>query len=260
MLDELHLQLAGCVPRGLRAPLCDEIVRIVKHHHPAEPRNHLLQNLQALRGEIRKPAVDARESPSGLPEALDEAQGDRITTGVEHNGHSLCSSLDRKRDRAAHRKDQVDLLSFEIRCRLLHHLQISFPIAHVENELFPLLEAQLRETFPEPVDGCQVRASLEDDSDAIDAGLLRLDGLRACEEAAGHRAKERPPIHHWITSSARPSSDGGIVRPRALAVLRLMTSSNFVGCSMGRSPGFAPLRIMSTYVAARRNRSTAFGP
>ena len=32
----------------------------------------------------------------------------------------------------------------------------------------------------------------------------------------------------------------------ALAVLRLMTSSNLVGCSMGRSPGLAPLRMRST--------------
>src|SRR5882724_2526294 len=30
-----------------------------------------------------------------------------------------------------------------------------------------------------------------------------------------------------MTSSARPSNDGGIVRPRALAVLRLMTNWNF---------------------------------
>src|SRR5207245_5966709 len=36
-----------------------------------------------------------------------------------------------------------------------------------------------------------------------------------------------------ITSSARTSSDGGIVIPSALAVLRLRTSSNFIGCSTG---------------------------
>jgi hypothetical protein len=54
-----------------------------------------------------------------------------------------------------------------------------------------------------------------------------------------------PDQAYWITSSARDSSDGGIVRPSALAVLRLMTSSNFVGCSTGRSAGFAPLRILS---------------
>jgi hypothetical protein len=51
---------------------------------------------------------------------------------------------------------------------------------------------------------------------------------------------------HWITSSARSSSDCGIVRPSALAVLRLITNSNFVACSTGRSAGLAPLRILST--------------
>ena len=49
-----------------------------------------------------------------------------------------------------------------------------------------------------------------------------------------------------ITSSARASSDGGISRPSALAVVRLMTRSNLVGCSTGRSAGFAPRRILST--------------
>src|SRR4030095_6317979 len=33
---------------------------------------------------------------------------------------------------------------------------------------------------------------------------------------------------------ARPSSDGGMVSPRARAVLRLMSRSNLIGCSTGR--------------------------
>src|SRR5712692_9220787 len=65
---------------------------------------------------------------------------------------------------------------------------------------------------------------------------------------------------HWINSSAPTSIDCGIVRPRALAVLRLMTDSNFVGCSTGRSAGLAPLRILSTYSAARRYISSGYGP
>jgi Luciferase-like monooxygenase len=40
-----------------------------------------------------------------------------------------------------------------------------------------------------------------------------------------------------ITSSARASKEGGTVRPSALAVLRLITNSNLVGCSTGRSEG-----------------------
>ena len=51
---------------------------------------------------------------------------------------------------------------------------------------------------------------------------------------------------HRMTSSARNRIDSGMVMPRALAVLRLTTSSSFVGCSMGRSAGFAPLSILST--------------
>ena len=51
---------------------------------------------------------------------------------------------------------------------------------------------------------------------------------------------------YWITSSSRSSSDGGIVIPSALAVLRLITSSKCIGCSMGKSPGLAPRRILST--------------
>ena len=58
-----------------------------------------------------------------------------------------------------------------------------------------------------------------------------------------------------MTLSARASTFGGIVRPICLAVLRLMMSSNFVGCSTGRSAGFAPFKILSTYVAARRDKS-----
>src|SRR5690349_17911809 len=38
-----------------------------------------------------------------------------------------------------------------------------------------------------------------------------------------------------ITSSAIASTPDGIVRPNALAVLRLMTSSTFVDCSTGKS-------------------------
>src|SRR6266581_9418329 len=50
---------------------------------------------------------------------------------------------------------------------------------------------------------------------------------------------------YLITSSAWKRTVGGMVSPRARAVLRLMTSMNFIGCSTGRSAGFAPLRILS---------------
>src|SRR5262249_16008003 len=57
---------------------------------------------------------------------------------------------------------------------------------------------------------------------------------------------EVPPLHHSITSSAPASSVGGTSRPSALAVLRLITSSYFVGACAGRSAGFSALRLRST--------------
>ena len=49
-----------------------------------------------------------------------------------------------------------------------------------------------------------------------------------------------------ITSSAVASSDGGMSRPSALAVLRLIINSTFVDCMTGRSAGFSPLRTRPT--------------
>jgi len=48
-----------------------------------------------------------------------------------------------------------------------------------------------------------------------------------------------------ITSSARSRNESESFSPMAFAVLRLTNISNLVGCSTGRSPGFAPLMILS---------------
>src|SRR6266851_4077901 len=208
MLDEFHLQPAGCVPRDLHAQLSREIGRVVKGHDPAEPWNHLLQELEALPREFRRPAEGARESPARLPEALDEAAGDWIITGVEHNGDSLGSPFDHERNPGTQRIDQVDVLPFEIPRCLLHHLQIAAAVAYLENELFSLRETHLCETIPQPVDGSQVRASLHDDSDAIDAGLLRFGGKRRGEETASQAPQEGASVHKNSRPAASSRRDG----------------------------------------------------
>ncbi len=85
---------------------------------------------------------------------------------------------------------------------------------------------------------------------------IRVEALLAVARATWARA----PPGQSITSSARASSTGGIGSRSAAAALRLITSSNFDGCSTGISPGRAPLRILSTYTAARLQRSTTSAP
>ena len=76
------------------------------------------------------------------------------------------------------------------------------------------------------------------------ARLLRTRRKRPRQRAAEQR--DELASFHSMTSSARANSVGGMVRPRAVAVLRLMTSSIFIGCSTGSSAGSAPFRILST--------------
>src|SRR4030095_8737927 len=81
--------------------------------------------------------------------------------------------------------------------------------------------------------------------------------------ASGHAAEQREEgasSYHSMTSSARASKVSGTVRPSALAVLRLITSSNLVGTWTGSSAGLSPLRMRSVYEAARLKRSLTSTP
>src|SRR3954464_6302211 len=82
---------------------------------------------------------------------------------------------------------------------------------------------------------------------------------RRRRDSAANSQDELAPLHS-ITSSARASSVAGTSMPSALAVFKLITSSNLVGCSTGRSAGFAPLKILSTKNADRRKKSRHKGP
>src|SRR5262245_3713884 len=73
-------------------------------------------------------------------------------------------------------------------------------------------------------------------------------------------AKSGHSVIHSITASAIESTLAGMVRPSALAVLRLIASWYLVGVCTGRSAGFSPLRMRSTYSAARRYWSIRSGP
>src|SRR5262249_40024568 len=80
-----------------------------------------------------------------------------------------------------------------------------------------------------------------------DAHRVRRIGLRKRRNrprrrsAPEQRDELAPP--HSITSSAVAMSVGGTARPSIRAVWALITSSNLVDCTTGRSAGFAPLRM-----------------
>src|SRR5262245_18805859 len=85
---------------------------------------------------------------------------------------------------------------------------------------------------------------------SISSGLelgMRLSPYCPLRAASLHRtAEQRDELatsHHSITSSAATMSLSGTVKLRALAVLRLITNSNLVGCTTGKSVGVSPARM-----------------
>src|SRR6516164_8665113 len=89
--------------------------------------------------------------------------------------------------------------------------------------------------------------------------LLRTRRERPRGRRAGEQRDERAPLHS-ITSSARASKLSGMARPSVLTVLTLIVSSYLIGCCTGNSATFAPLRIRSTYDAARLYESSTSDP
>src|SRR5262249_16577602 len=86
-----------------------------------------------------------------------------------------------------------------------------------------------------------------------------LGARRERHSGDANQRNELPPIHS-ITASARASSVGGIVRPSAFAVFRLIASSNFVGRNTGSSAGDTPLRTLSINSASRGEMRAWVGP
>src|SRR5262249_47897829 len=107
------------------------------------------------------------------------------------------------------------------------------------------------------------KADIDDHSDDVcftpESGhRLSALGCPLCAKSRLMRCnKER---RYSITSSAAVNNLSEMVSPSALAVLRLMISSYFVGTCTGRSGGFSPLRTRSIYPAARRNCSLRTSP
>src|SRR5262249_25817349 len=111
------------------------------------------------------------------------------------------------------------------RCRGLgESLRRSVAIRIVEGDVLAFEVTEIAQSVTEGVPLERV----VDNADVRDLPhLLRARHERPPCRRAAEKRDERAPLHS-ITSSARASSVGGISRPRAFAVFRLITSSNLV--------------------------------
>ncbi len=180
----------------------------------------------------------------------DEASTDRIRCLREDDRYGSGRLQQQRHDLAASGQDDIWCEREQFRRVSANALGIARGPASVDLHVAAVDPAQLLQPLQECGEAGLpfhiVRGERHEHADAPHAvRWLRARRERPCRSrCAAEQRYERAPFHS-ITSSARTSSVGGIVRPRVFAVFALMTSSNLVGCSTGRSPGCSPLKILS---------------
>src|SRR5712691_6236143 len=196
------------------------------------------------------------------PEAGRKSFPDRIGTHADdgYRRRGLAGGFERCR---AAGKDHGDLEADQLGYEIRELADASLRHSVLDDDVLSLDVAELAQPLAE-CPGAEVIRSGCQITDARDSDrLLRARRERPRRRGGAEERDELAPPHrraHSITSSARASSVSGTVRPSALAVLRLIASRYLVGIWTGRSAGVSPLRMRSTYPAARRYWSTTSGP
>src|SRR5262245_40891918 len=211
-----------------------------------------------------------------MSEAFNEAQSDRVTDGSHYNGNCRRSFLRSSHGACAAGDNDVNFQPGQLSGKIGIRFRLPTDPPDLVSNVCTFDIAKLVQIFCDPfftffglgaenaytVISCRLlrdrKSRQKDNRQQADEEKCSTKAFRTLAFAT--HGSLPPSSYYLITLSARASTFGGMVRPICLAVLRLMMNSNFIGCSTGRSAGLAPLRILSTYVAARRYRSVMLGP
>src|SRR5262249_8401817 len=158
---------------------------------------------------------------------------DRVFGNTEHDGNRHARRLHHGRQIIAanaynYRRTPAD----QIRCQCRQPVELIFRPTVLDRDILALAKAGLFQTFAKCAQAVResIGRSRGEKSDHRHRPLLRARRERPRGRRAAEQYDEVTSPHHSITSSASASSLGGMSRPSALAVLRLMTNSNLVGC------------------------------
>src|SRR5262249_33772801 len=177
-----------------------------------------------------------------MREACDKAELDRVFRYDESNWNRLRGSLDCDCSFAPRHRDHAHLTADQIRRQFRQTIETARqPI--FDCNVPAIVVAAFRAAPAERIQEIPTRTGHKGAEKPDNRHLPLLRSRR--ERPRSRAAEQRDEIAalHSITSSASASNLSGILRPSALAVLTLITSSNFVGSITGRSPGFSPLRM-----------------
>src|SRR5262249_10608479 len=223
-------------------------------------RHQVMQKPELLCRQWAGNHVDTRQVAAWAVETRDQADLNRVDPGVEDDGNRRGRRLGRQRGRAVAGDKYGDLLANQFRRQSRQAIVLTLRPTVFDRDVLAFDKPGFGQSLAERG---QQRPTLRERRAAEEPDHRHRRLLRARRERPGRCAAEQRyelAAPHSITSSARSRNSRLIVRPRFFAVLRLITSSNLIGSWTGRSPGFSPLRMRSTYEADRRKRSPTSGP
>src|SRR5215510_107442 len=239
---------ASCFLQLLELKVKARIGRVHQHANQRGLRDKLLQKSQTFGHLLGKQPTDAGDIASRSIEACDEANRNGVCAGDEYDGYRCGCRLDREsRHLSADGNNEGHLPMHERGRKRRQPVVLTICPAVVDHDVLTLDKASFVQSMANNGDRMRIGSgrTAAEESNHRQPTLLRARPERPCSRRAAEQRDEISPPHS-ITSSAARSSVAGTVRPSARAVTKLITRSNLVGCSTGRSPGFAPRRILST--------------
>src|SRR5439155_16939460 len=242
--EELDLRTNG---RGLHIFLegfSSRIFWIDEHSKARGCRQQLVQEPEPLGGELVAHGVDTGDVAARSIQASDKAKLDWVQAEAEDNRNRLGCRLGREcHGRAARRSNDSHTAADEIGHQFRNSRKVVLCPAVFDCDVLTLDVAGFAQSFAESREQTRhrLRRIRMDISDDWNARLLRARGQRprGCRAAD---ERDELAAGHSITSSAMASTPAGIIKRSAFAVFRLMTSSNLLDCTTGRSAGLSPLR------------------
>src|SRR5262245_56308312 len=206
-----------------------------------------MKQLQPLRAYFQGQRAGACEVAAGPIQAGDKSKCYWVACCEENDWNCRGRSFQRQRRRSGERRNDGYPTTNQIGRQRRQLIVAALRPAIFYRQILALDIAGFLQALTESTQAVfvQVRRIAAQKSDHGHHRLLRTRCERPRCRCAAEKRDELAP-HHSITSSASASGFSGMVTPSALAIVRLMTKSNLVGCSIGRSDGFAPRMILST--------------
>src|SRR5262249_33209803 len=224
-------------------------IRVIGIHQGGDPcrGGKLAQQFKTLRGQHTCERGDPGQITARPVKASDEVLCDRIAAHEEDNWNGGGRRLRRVCRVNPGRYNHCDSALNQIGGERGQSIIVTVRPAVFDGYIAPLVIPGFGEALPEPVHplGRIAGRNSAEESDYRRRRLLRIRRERPRRRSAEQR-DELAARSHSITSSASASNLSGTSRPSAFAVLRLTTSSYFVGACTGKSAGFSPLRMRST--------------